>query len=235
VSVWAVTVADGAILAGTRPLGLFRSTDGGRNWQRLPLSLPGGTPSPHTPRVTSLLPHGGVPGQIWAGVEVGGVFATTDGGETWHVVNDGLPSRDIHALAWSSGGVLAAAVPGGVAVWRSGRWFEGAFEGTDRYCRALAVVPDDPATLYCGFGDGPPGTRGGVAISRDGGRSWKAAAFLPDAGSTIWSVATGAGAPDLVVACSFTGQVFVSRDRGTSWARVHATGAEARAVACLSG
>jgi len=30
---------------------------------------------------------------------------------------------------------------------------------------ALAVRPDNPATLYCGFGDGPPGTRGEIALS----------------------------------------------------------------------
>jgi hypothetical protein len=46
--------------------------------------------------------------------------------------------------------------------------------------------------LYCGFGDGPPGTRGEIALSTDGGRSWRASGIVPDADSTIWSVATAA-------------------------------------------
>jgi hypothetical protein len=73
--VWAVA-ADPArpatLFSGCRPLGLFRSDDGGANWSRLSLELPPGTERPHTPRVTSLLVERDA---IWCGVEVGGVFA----------------------------------------------------------------------------------------------------------------------------------------------------------------
>jgi len=111
---------------------------------------------------------------------------------------------------------------------------EGVFEPADRYCRALAARPDNPGMLYCGFGDGPPGTRGEIALSTDGGRSWRASGMLSDTGSTIWSVATAADAAGLVLACSISGKVFVSLDGCASARPVLTTGSETRAVACLA-
>lgn len=233
-SVWALAAIEGAILAGTRPLGLLRSTDGGRGWERIAFALPVGTPEPHTSRITALLGNPAVTQEVWAGVEVGGVFASSDGGKSWSPANDGIPSLDVHSLAWSSGGILVAATPVGVAIWRSARWVPGIFEGSDRYCRALAGRPDDPGSLYCGYGDGPPGTRGGVAISTDGGRSWRPSPLPPETGSTIWSVATAADMPGLVLASSISGKVFLSLDAGASWVSTLTAEAEVRAVACLS-
>lgn len=232
--VWALAVLDGVILAGTRPLGLFRSDDGGRRWESLAFPRSPDVPPPHTPRITALLPNPWVAGEVWAGVEVGGVLASADGGRTWSEANDGIPSLDVHGLAWSSGGILLAATPEGVAMWRSARWMAGVFEPTDRYCRALAGRPDDPARLYCGFGDGPPGTRGGIAVSTDGGRSWHSSGLAPGADATIWSVATAADRGGLMLACSISGKVFVSLDDRAASAPALATGCETRAVACLS-
>ncbi|MEK7372320.1 MAG: hypothetical protein AAB265_12785 [candidate division NC10 bacterium] len=232
--VWSLAAMDGVILAGTRPLGLFRSDDGGRRWESLSFALPSGEPQPHTPRITALLPSPWAAGEVWAGVEVGGVFASADGGRSWSAANEEIPSLDVHGLAWSSGGLLLAATPRGVAMWRSARWMEGVFEPADRYCRALATRPDNPGMLYCGFGDGPPGTRGEIALSTDGGRSWRASGVVSDTESTIWSVATAADAAGLVLACSISGKVFVSLDGCASARPVLTTGFETRAVACLA-
>ena len=232
--VWSLAAMDGVILAGTRPLGLFRSDDGGRRWESLSFPVTPGAPQPHTPRITALLPSPWAAGEVWAGVEVGGVFASADGGRSWSAANEEIPSLDVHGLAWSSGGLLLAATPRGVAMWRSARWMEGVFEPADRYCRALATRPDDPGMLYCGFGDGPPGTRGEIALSTDGGRSWRASGMLSDTDSTIWSVATAADAAGLVLACSISGKVFVSLDGCASARPVLTTGFETRAVACLA-
>ena len=290
--VWALAAMDGVILAGTRPLGLFRSDDGGRRWEPMTFDLPEvgepqpearradtgvpraerGEPQPEARRadmgvpraergepqpavrgaaegepsdaewearsaprrLTALLPNPWVPGEVWAGVEAGGVFASVDGGGTWSAANEQLPSLDIHGLAWSSGGMLLAATPCGVASWRSARWMEGVFHSADRYCRALAPRPDDPSTLYCGFCDGLPGTRGGIAVSADGGRSWRPSGGVPGGDSTIWSVATAPDAAGLVLACSISGTVLVSLDACASAMPVLAAGCETPAVACLS-
>jgi hypothetical protein len=195
--------------------------------------LPVGTPGPHTPRITTLLPNPTVAGEVWAGVEVGGVLASADRGRTWQAASDGLPSLDVHSLAWASGSVLLAALPVGVAMWRSARWHPCVFEPVDRYCRALAVRADDPGVIYCGFGDGPPGTRGGVARSADGGRTWQVVGPLDGAESAVWAMATSRSAAALVLAAAFSGRVFVSRDGGGRWDAVLRTAAPVRAAAAL--
>lgn len=46
-----------------------------------------------------------------------GIWSTSDGGATWHSLNDELPAIDVHALAVSPDAVtLAAATPDGVAI-----------------------------------------------------------------------------------------------------------------------
>ncbi len=231
--VWALGIHPldpSVVLAGCRPLALFASEDDGKRWWPLGLSLPEGTPEPHTPRVTTILFDAERPEKVWAGVEVGGVFEANDGGRTWVPINSGLASLDVHALALAADGAILAATPRGVGVYSAGRWASAATPFTDRYFRALAAKPGDARTLYAGLGDGPPGTRGAVVVSRDNGRSWGVTGF-PGAGSSIWSVATDGREPGLVAAAAIKGEVFVSRDGGDSWARASRTFGEIRAVA----
>jgi photosystem II stability/assembly factor-like uncharacterized protein len=225
--VTAAAVVDGAILAGARGLGLLRSTDGGRSWAA------GGpaTPGAAAPAFTALLPNPAVTGEVWAGVQGGGVLTSADGGRGWSDVGDGLPSRDVRALAWSSGGVLLAALASdGVTIWRSGRWISSRLVPANRCCLALAARADDAGILYCGFDDG---AGGGVALSRDGGRSWEDCDGLPSLPGGVRSVATTADRPELVAAASAGGTVALSHDGTVSWAAVLATGADTRAVACV--
>jgi photosystem II stability/assembly factor-like uncharacterized protein len=228
----ALAVLDSVILAGTAPLGLLRSADGGRTWERLDFPPVPSTPE-RRPRLTALLPSASVAQEVWAAAEVGGVFASSDAGRTWAAASDGMASLDVHALAWSSGGVLVASSPAGVASWRSARWVPAQFEGPDRYCRGLAARPDHPGTLFCGFGDGRDGTRGGIAISTDGGRSWRRAALTPVPAGPIWSVAVSPDAPAFAFACSLAGQAYLSEDGGKTWRAAAGATAEVRAVACM--
>ena len=226
--VWAVA-ADPArpatLYAGCRPLALLRSDDGGARWSALPLALPPDTPHPHTPRVTSLLVERDA---VWSGVEVGGVFASRDGGASWAAANEGLPSLDIHALG-RNGGALLAATPRGIARFDD-RWRETDFGGPWRYCRALAAIAGQPGEWLGGVGDGPPGTRGVVMVSEDDGRSWRSPLFPGTATSSVWSVAVSVEDPDLALAGAIGGEVFLSEDAGRSWRRLDQTFTEIRAV-----
>ncbi len=217
---WSLAVNAGTILAGCRPLALLRSDDAGGHWRPLDLALPAGTPQPHTPRVTAILVEDDA---LWCGVEVGGVFRSDDGGTRWSALNDGLPSLDIHALA-RTGEALVAATPRGIARY-DGTWTSAALHAPWRYCRALAALPG--GDVLCGLGDGPPGTRGGVVVSEDRGRTWHSALFPGTAASTVWSIAAADGQ---ALAAAIGGELFGSDDDGRTWARMAQRFDEVRAI-----
>lgn len=225
--VWSLAVdpaRPSTIFAGCRPLALLRSDDGGASWRHLDLVLPPDTPRPHTPRVTAILVEDGA---VWCGVEVGGVFVSADGGATWTAVNDGLPSLDIHALA--RGRAPLAATPRGIAR-REERWQAAALHAPWTYCRALVAAPGRPGEFLGGLGDGPPGTRGGIVVSEDDGRSWRSALFPGTAASTVWTIGTSPAAPDLALAAAIGGELFTSKDGGRSWDRLPRRFGEVRSV-----
>jgi hypothetical protein len=82
-------------------------------------------------------------------------------------------------------------------------------------------------SILCGLGDGPPGSRGGVVISQDGGRSWHGALFPGTAASTVWSIAVADGQ---ALAAAIGGELFSSEDDGRTWTRIPQTFQEVRAV-----
>ncbi len=110
---------EGRLWAGTMPGGLFRSDDGGESWAlvetlwRLPerrqwMGVAGG----EQPGISSVLvdPHNAE--DIRIGVSCAGIWASTDGGASWRVINQGMDNeymppdqrgdpiaQDIHQLA----------------------------------------------------------------------------------------------------------------------------------------
>jgi photosystem II stability/assembly factor-like uncharacterized protein len=229
--VWALAIdrrSPTTLFAGCRPLALLRSDDAGDHWTVLDLVLRPEVERPHTARVTAVLVDGGA---TWAGVEVGGVFVSDDGGRHFVEASAGLPSLDVHALARSN--ALLAATPRGIARHDGEAWHDTALDAPWRYCRALAVHPAPPRALLCGLGDGPPGGRGAVVMSDDDGRSWRPTAFPGIARSTIWSVAVTPADPDLAFAGAFGGELFASTNGGRSWRRLPREFPEVRAV-CIA-
>ncbi len=79
------------IYVGTARHGVYRSEDGGRTWRRASGGLPPSVgAAPYTPvRVLTIHPHD--PRIVYLGSEAHGIYKTTDGGETWCAVNEGLP------------------------------------------------------------------------------------------------------------------------------------------------
>jgi len=226
--VWSLALdprAPETIYAGCRPLALWRSQDAGETWDALSLALPPDTPRPHTPRITTILVEAGA---LWCGVEVGGVFRSEDGGKHWTADNAGLPSLDVHALLRARDGALLAALPNGLAR-HAGRWARAELRTPWAYCRALVAADGD---MLCGFGDGPPGQRGAVAVSEDAGRTWHSTLFPGTAGSTVWSMSV---AGDEALAAAIGGELFASDDGGRAWRRLSRRFDEIRAVVLTRG
>lgn len=227
------------ILVGTCPSGFFRSDDGGATWAVASATVETVCPRILHTRVTTIVANPDNPDLVWAGVEIGGVHASRDGGRTWTPHGAGLTSRDIHALAVVPGPdgrrrLLAAtnndlnlsdddgatwrpAGIGGVLPWP--------------YCRALAQPVGRPEVVLLGAGDGPPGGVGAVARSTNAGDSWAAATMPGRSNSTIWAFAVHAADPALIYAASVSGEVYRSLDGGTVWDKLDREFGEIRALA----
>lgn len=108
------------LYAGTHPAHLYVSDDHGESWHELKglQDLPS-RETWHTPRhrneahVRSLDGHPNAPGRIIAGVEVGGVHVSEDGGETWTERRDGLHD-DIHHVLIIEADEYIASTGGGL-------------------------------------------------------------------------------------------------------------------------
>lgn len=94
---WAAV--QGNIWAPNENRGVFKSVDGGKSWKHvLKVNSDTGaadlTMDPSNPRImyASLWHHGRTPWFIKSGGEGGGIYKTTDGGETWKQLEGGLPT-----------------------------------------------------------------------------------------------------------------------------------------------
>jgi photosystem II stability/assembly factor-like uncharacterized protein len=228
----AVSAADGAVYAGTEPSALYRSDDGGATWRELEslLELPSQPtwsfpPRPWTSHVRWIAPSPHDAGTILAGIELGGLMRSTDGGETWQDHRPGA-QRDVHSLAWhprAEGRAYEAGGGGAAFSENGGDTWKPADDGRDRhYTWSVAVDPEDPELWYVSASSGPFAAHGRrdpqAHVYRRRNGAWDAlAGGLPDPLPSMpyALVAT----EDRLFAGLANGELWESRDRGDSWLR----------------
>ncbi len=225
------------LFAGTRPAAFYRSADGGASWEAL--AAPGirtfSEINRGPTRVTQILFDPVDRGTLWASVEIGGIYRSTDRGRNWKLLEQGLVSADIHGLAVirnADGGksVLATTNKGLHRSEDNGEtWTFEKLDSPWQYTRAITPSADG-ASLFLTNGNGPPGNTGRLLRSRNGGRSWSDVDLPGRLNSTPWCVATNAADPRLIFACTNLGQVFRSADGGDSWTRLEREFGEVRAL-----
>ena len=88
------------VYAGVEDAALFRSTDGGQNWQELPGLRQHDSAGAWAPGAGGMCLHTIVqdpsePERMFAAISAAGAFRSDDAGQTWRPVNRGLHSKEI--------------------------------------------------------------------------------------------------------------------------------------------
>ena len=184
------------------------------------------------------------PNELYAGLEVGGVIRSLDGGETWDdctrellkfTEQDHLKSQlisdtqaegmmDSHALS------VSAARPG--TVFLATRM--GLFCSLDRgmtwqemeiwrhsplsYARDIQVAPHDPNMLYAALSPAAMSNAGSLYRSQDLGQSWQRFDHDVTVKSTMMTVALSPRDAQIVYGATRKGQVIGTQDGGKTWA-----------------
>ena len=214
---------------GTAPAQVFRTADAGDTWEPLPIFLgPDVITMSFDTRVIAMAADPSNPDEMYAGLEVGGVIRTLDGGNTWEPINQGLSEGgedrlDLHGVQ------VSAAQPGTVYI--STR--EGMFRGPERgdrweaipleryspitYTRDLLLSPSHPDTVYVSLGREARGDVGALFRSRDLGDTWERVDHGVTPGSTMMAVAINLRRPSQVYCATRNGEIFGSLDEGATW------------------
>jgi photosystem II stability/assembly factor-like uncharacterized protein len=221
-SVTALRASDETLLAGTYGDGLFRSADRGRSWERIEAGLTAST-------------FRFVDGAL-AGTEPARVYHSSDDGRSWKEFEGitRIPGHDRWFLPYSpragaarnsyvSGDrlLVAVEVAGLLRSDDGGRTWVCEPVAGDEDVHHVTGHPHDRDLIYVSLGSAwltrRGGQHGGVARSRDGGRTWEKV-------ETDYTRATlvPPARPDLLVAGPATrvgrgGRLVVSSDGGYSW------------------
>ncbi len=182
----AVSPVDGAVHAGTEPSSLFVSRDGGETWRELEglKNLPSAPtwsfpPRPWTSHVRSIALSHADPNLVVAGIELGGIVRSFDGGETWQDQRPGAVA-DCHSLATHPELPSTIFEAGGTGFAESADFGDTWRQSTDglemRYAWGLAVSPEAPEDIYVSAASGPMRAHGkgftDAAIYRRSSGKW---------------------------------------------------------------
>jgi photosystem II stability/assembly factor-like uncharacterized protein len=228
-----------AVYAGTEPSSLFVSEDDGRTWTDLAAlrELPSAPtwsfpPRPWTSHVRWIALSVHNPELIFAGIELGGVMRSTDGGKTWEDRKPGS-YHDSHCILTHSTDAsrVYEAAGGGVAMSRDagGSW-QPVDEGMDRhYVWALAVDPEDPDRWYVSashsarYAHRDDGSSEAVIFRKVGEEPWEPLTngLEHPMSEMPYALLIPRDQPATIFAGTRKGSLFVSRDRGDSWERTN--------------
>ncbi len=182
------------VYAGTRTLGVYKSTNGGASWSSTPLN---------NVFVTALAIDPGAPGTIYAGTDANGIYKSTTGGGSWSVVNSGLVSSPIHSIVVDPNSTSTVYAATAVGVYKSvngGLSWTAASSGLfDPNINVLVIDPRTPNFLYAGTnstGIFRSPNNGGIWVPANGGLTSSSAgisvtAMTMDPASGAFYAATG--------------------------------------------
>ena len=229
------------LLAGYDRGAICRSDDGGETWRKTDTSkvvFPHITmhPTEIVKRVIGLAFDATNPQDVYGAIEVGGLLASRDEGESWESITDGhytsVGPVDLHGVQVNPIAPGLVYIITQLAMFRSrdrgSRWefvrLEEMFPGGS-YCRGLVVAPNDPRIMYlaagAGGGSAPQGTKEAGALYRscDAGETWDRVDLGDTPPSRMFQIAIDPAAPSHVYCCAYRGEVYSSNDGGSAWSK----------------
>jgi photosystem II stability/assembly factor-like uncharacterized protein len=223
--------------AGTEPSNLYRSEDGGRNWQLLPAlrDLPSEPrwsfpPRPWTHHVRTIALHPSDPDWLAVGIELGGVMRSLDSGTSW-IDHNPQAHSDAHQLLTHPLAPNRLYEAAGQGIARSedrGESWAHFHHGLDRhYAWAQAIDPGDPDLWYVSVSRSPFAAHGdgdGEAhLWRSHGDGWQpidAWGGSPELRRMSYALATLPGQANRLLVGLRGGTLLFTEDRGESWLRL---------------
>jgi photosystem II stability/assembly factor-like uncharacterized protein len=233
--------------AGIEDAALFRSKDGGQNWEELSGLRKHGSGPRWQPGAGGMCLHSIIqdpknPGRMFIAISAAGAFRTDDGGETWQPINKGLKSlyipdpeaevgHCVHHIAMHQArpGVLFMQKHWDVMRSDNGgdSWQEVSGNLPTDFGFVIDVHAHDPETIYVvpiksDSEHYPPDGKLRVYRSKSGGDEWEALTRgLPQSDCYV-NVLRDAMAVDSMDSCGVYfgttgGQVYASADAGDNW------------------
>jgi photosystem II stability/assembly factor-like uncharacterized protein len=213
------------VYVGSEPAAIFHSRDGGATWQEcqgfraVPESTHWHFFAPRQAHVRDLVMAADNPQRLYAGLEVGGVVRSTDGGNTWQQLHG--PYEDVHSLSSTPARAQVLYAATARQPWRSddgGETWSAIGDGLPhRYIVPIAAAPDDPDVVLVSCSTSFQRQTGCLARSTDGGRSWNQVIWPGPDDDMVIALAWDAAEPRQVFAGTDGGKLYRSTDRGASW------------------
>jgi photosystem II stability/assembly factor-like uncharacterized protein len=250
------------LYVGTSDEGIFKSEDGGGTWEKLsgiehprvtavavsptdgavyagtePSSFP---PRPWTSHVRAIALSYSDPDLVVAGIELGGVVRSADGGETWQDQRPGAQA-DCHSLFAhpEAPELLYEAGGGGFAQSTDfGESWEAADGGMDlHYVWGLAADAEDPSLVYTSAASGPgrahgAGSSNATIYRRSGNERWQP--VLEGLSAFPYALCQDPETPGTLYAGFGDGTILRTADAGAQWEEVAQVASGLQALTAVS-